>query len=616
MSSRFCCRTRLARATGDDGVALPMVLGVMLVLTAFLLSSLALVVTNMAPARADQDSKAALAAAQAGMDEYIARLNATQGQYWTKGNTDPTNPAFDADATTPGCDGGGVSVPGSGGEGARFCYRVLTASTVTASQGYIDLKVTGTSTPPAGGREVSRTLTTTLRPEGFIDFVYFTDIEVIDPSLNRARANVAGKWSYDGLVFFADPAKVEELCAQHYYPSPDTSPPRSGRAAETSWGYVKYVSGPAAPFWSADDPDAEQAAWTQRTESYTVWFDCGEIQWTGGDVVDGPLHSNDALQVNGPVRFTNPRTESSWNKADKTELWWGSGKPSNAGSDPVYAPTISIPQANTQLLKYVLPKVDSDPNTDRPGCLYTGATRITFVGNQMKVYSPNTTAAGTPSQCLDVGNSGNEQTKAIPPVIYIKPAAGTCTGVGYPRAGEDVINRRTTDYDPCRGTAFVEGKVDGQVTVSAEEDIVVTADLTLNDPLDTDIVGLVAGNFVWVYHPVEVRKSGKSKDLLANKDAVRNIEAAILSLRHSFVVQNWAEGDKLSKGSDKGSKLRVYGAIAQKFRGPVGTGNGSADPATGYLKNYVYDERLQVLQPPYFLAADNAPWRVVQVTDG
>ena len=76
MAKRFFLRVRVGRASSDQGVALPMVLGTMLVLTAFLFSSLALALKSMNPARGDQDSKAALAAVQAGIDEYISRLSA------------------------------------------------------------------------------------------------------------------------------------------------------------------------------------------------------------------------------------------------------------------------------------------------------------------------------------------------------------------------------------------------------------------------------------------------------------------------------------------------------------------------------------------------------------
>ena len=85
------------------------------------------------------------------------------------------------------------------------------------------------------------------------------------------------------------------------------------------------------------------------------------------------------------------------------------------------------------------------------------------------------------------------------------------------------------------------------------------------------------------------------------------IEAAILSLQHSFIVDNWGCGEKLTK-------LNVFGAIAQRYRGPVGTGGASA-LATGYPKNYNYDDRLKFRSPPYFLDPVAANWKVLRTNE-
>jgi hypothetical protein len=76
------------------------------------------------------------------------------------------------------------------------------------------------------------------------------------------------------------------------------------------------------------------------------------------------------------------------------------------------------------------------------------------------------------------------------------------------------------------------------------------------------------------------------------------IEAAILALTHSFVVDNFRCGNVLGK-------LNVLGAIAQKFRGAVAT-----TKPTGYTKNYVYDDRLKYRSPPFFLDPVQASWKV------
>ena len=67
------------------------------------------------------------------------------------------------------------------------------------------------------------------------------------------------------------------------------------------------------------------------------------------------------------------------------------------------------------------------------------------------------------------------------------------------------------------------------------------------------------------------------------------IDAAILAINHSFIVDNYG------CGSDLGT-LTVNGAIAQKYRGAVGTTGGN-----GYVKNYNYDDRLKYIEPPSFI---------------
>jgi Tfp pilus assembly protein PilX len=73
--SAFWRRRRLRRVL-DDGVALLTVVGSMAIITLFLLTALMVVLNNAPKSRESQDSQTAMAAAQAGMEDYIARLNA------------------------------------------------------------------------------------------------------------------------------------------------------------------------------------------------------------------------------------------------------------------------------------------------------------------------------------------------------------------------------------------------------------------------------------------------------------------------------------------------------------------------------------------------------------
>jgi hypothetical protein len=588
------CRTDEPRRHPDAGVALLTVLGTMAVVTAFLLTSLALVLGQAPVAREDQDAKAAVAAAQAGIDEYVARLTANDS-YWTVGNVDTGNPAFTA----------GRTIQGSGGKAASYRYQVLSTADQTARDGTIRLQATGTSSPGNGTTPVSRTLTATLQPKGFLRFVYFSDVEVLDPALFYSFTYV----TRNGSAYYGSGTRyryvdlgpgVRQACGQYYY---------DGRSS------ASFTASATMPItvWDTQNNTATSTTFTSGT---AAGFGCTEIQWASGDIVAGPLHSNDSLQVGGTPLFTDPVTESSWaNPPDPARRWWNSGTPSTGSTSqpgywPVYAASIAMPNANSELLKYVEPRVDDPSATPGPGCYYTGQTRIVFQGTTMKVLSPSTTTA--PARCLDVANRGSEQTKAIPPVIYVDSTAASCAygAVGYPIANE-WTGGITTDYSCSRGTAFVSGTVDGQVTVASKDDLVVTGDLLCSDgATGTDMIGLVAGNYVWVYHPV----SSGGSNLLSSASTPRNIQAALLSLRHSFIVQNWGYGAALSSSGSTSSKLTVLGSISQRYRGPVGTGN-SSGPVSGYLKNYVYDQRLRNLQPPYFLTPDATPWQVVTVTD-
>jgi hypothetical protein len=80
------------------------------------------------------------------------------------------------------------------------------------------------------------------------------------------------------------------------------------------------------------------------------------------------------------------------------------------------------------------------------------------------------------------------------------------------------------------------------------------------------------------------------------------IDAAILSLAHSFTVDNYYCGAPLGR-------LTLNGTIGQKYRGPVGRSS-AGTPINGYLKRYTYDDRLRFRSPPHFLDPVQASWRL------
>jgi hypothetical protein len=118
-------------------------------------------------------------------------------------------------------------------------------------------------------------------------------------------------------------------------------------------------------------------------------------------------------------------------------------------------------------------------------------------------------------------------------------------------------------------------------------------------PTGTAVLGLIATEYVRVYHPCS---GSNGKGSLTSPW----IYAAILATAHSWIVDNPRCGTPLGE-------LNVYGAIGQNYRGVVGTGTATS-VSTGYLKNYEYDDRLATDEPPYFLAPLKAGWKIVRET--
>ncbi len=135
---------------------------------------------------------------------------------------------------------------------------------------------------------------------------------------------------------------------------------------------------------------------------------------------------------------------------------------------------------------------------------------------------------------------------------------------------------------------FVEGEVNGQVTVGSKGYILVNGDLTCADnpatnPNSNDMIGLVAEKDVVVYN----NQTGQD----------RTIQATIMTLNTSTSSTNnfWVyDYDRYRYGD-----LHLHGGLIQNARGAVGTFGGYYGN-TGYLKDYHWDPRLQDMSPPHF----------------
>ncbi|HEY5109193.1 MAG TPA: fibronectin type III domain-containing protein, partial [Acidimicrobiales bacterium] len=182
----------------------------------------------------------------------------------------------------------------------------------------------------------------------------------------------------------------------------------------------------------------------------------------------------------------------------------------------------------------------------------------------------------------------------------------------------------------AEGDAFVKGSLSGQLAVGTANDVVITGNLKYADcsgkwiigqsgepqsfcPYSAgginDSLGLVAHNYVEVNHPVTngggsvLAPCGSASGVLcdpSNSGGGLTIDAAILAVTQSFVVNNYAAGN--GEG-----QLAIYGSLQQFARGPVGTFNGNSS-VSGYVKHYTWDPLLDFLAPPDYLVPSTNSW--------
>lgn len=556
-------RTRLRAGANEAGAALLMVIGIGLLLVLLVSTAMTFSVSGNVKAVTDENWNAALAAAYSGIEEYESRI-ADDSTYVRYGNptaafsagstlTLPTAPATNP-AFGTGASGTWSSITGSA---ATFRYEI--DNTRYAATGSVRIRSTGRV-----GLH-TRSVVASLRQKGFIDFLYFTDYEIKDPAI-------------------------------------------SGVPVVTC---VKY-------------------AWAGRPAP-TAALNCGEVAFGNGDVIDGPTHSNDTLRVcNATFNYAvttgnNPATGLRYKK--QNSFGGSCGGQNFVAGDPKYGPVVAMPATNSLMKREVRSDLPND--VPWPGCLYTGPTTIVLdSAGKMTVRSPwtvKTNIAGdpassgtTPAACGRPGTGPdqlgsrlgatvavldanlifvqNVPTVATDPNFWAAAAqpstftATTCTtgnGLNYPAAGE-YVDSIPASYGCRSGDAFVQGDLAGTMTVASENFLYVTGDIRYVNPI-RDMLGLVGQNAVWVWNPVS--RSGTSYTNLLGPN--RRIDAALLSVAHTVQVQNF------DRAGDQGS-LSIRGALAQKFRGTVGTV--LAGSTTGYSKNYDYDERFLYTAPPKFLS--------------
>ena len=490
--------------------------------------------------RSDLDKKRAYEAAKAGVNDYVFHLH-EETDYWAKcTNVKPATNAVNQVGSTA------KRRPVPGNTGATYAIELLPASNQTtykqcnpANPGPSMLESSGMlkgtfrirSTGFAGDASVS--IVATFKPATFLDYVYFTQRETLDP-VSYGYANPSSQLN-----------GANSQCSKTF---------QEGRM-------------------SAQMP---------TTGDY-----CVVISFVEDDAIKGPMHTNDAFVFCGkptlgrgpadPIEVSGPpkgwfQTKEVPNSGSSCSGGSGNIKGTYTASSPVITP----PPSNSALKSIA-------------GLKFKGQVKICLNGNNLSV-GAGKTCTETPLYSGPFPSNG---------VIYVE--SSSCSTIYSP------FTATYTAPSGC-GNAYIRGNYSGQLTLATENDIIVDGNLIHSGE---GVLGLVANNFVRVYHPyssdttsTQTGRGSCGSNGSNGPGSISNlrIDAAILAIDHSFIVDHYDCGNSLGT-------LTVNGAIAMKYRGPVGTTNGR-----GYVKDYNYDDRLRYLQPPHFIEPAESDWVVGRMT--
>jgi Tfp pilus assembly protein PilX len=547
-------RSRIAALSDESGFTMLVVLGVLTVSMGIGVAAFAAAGGDIHLSRNDQDQKRAYAAAEAGVQDYFFHLTQNNG-YW-------------ASCTLPG---GALNQMGSianrknvPNSDAAYAIELLPANGATACDpdnadatmivqsgqftNTFSIRSTGIS------RNVHRSIVATFRRRSFIDYLYFTNFETADPVFYTIATNGQptrsgpgdGTWDPNGSY-----QQWAPTCSRWW---------REGRGSLT-W--------PVSPntVWQQQD---RAGGWvTQRGT-----LGCIEMGFSSADSLDGPSHSNDDISICGAPVFGR---DSQTDPIEVSGSGWHPAVTCNGASSPVIrgvwkpdSPLIGAPPSNGGL----------EAETD-PSYLFRGETTIVLNGATMTVTNAERRLVAA---SMPLPSNG---------LIYVDGGTSGCTLLAY-----DPLDPYKAG--PACGIAYISGTYSRDLTVGADRDVVIMGDLLKSGDR---MLGLIANNFVRVYHTV---KNRDADDALRcqNDVAQQNLQiwAAILALQHSFIADNYYCGSPLGT-------VRIDGALAQMYRGQVGRGD-AFGKVTGYAKKYVYDQRLKLREPPHFLDPVQASWRI------
>jgi len=322
----------VARLRQQGGFTMVTVMGVMLVGTLFTAAAVAAADGDIFASSTDADQKKALAAAEAGVNDYQFRLDRDL-TYWSKCATPPNPSAVNQRWNGVGADPRRWrNVPGSTSKytiellpanGATSCSTTQPeTSMIDANTNTFRVRATGAAA------RAKRSVVATFKRRSFLDYVYFTDLETADPTFLAGEGGFA-TWA-------------AQRCVKWW---------RDGRGSE---------------LYTASTPDRR----------------CTEISFTDGENIKGPFHTNDEILICGDPTFgerADDQIEMSGPGVNQSGNGWRScssrsSQPNFVGALRPRSPVLQLPLSNSKL------KTIADP-----AYRFTGETTIELTGSTLKV---------------------------------------------------------------------------------------------------------------------------------------------------------------------------------------------------------------------------------------
>ena len=547
-------------------------LGVMIVTSLLLAGTFVGVDGDIQLTGKSTSQKKAYYAALAGINDYQFHLNANP-EYWTTctgaSNVAVPNTTDETYSIVP--------VPAEDQKTYSAC------STANANASMIEQtgSAAGTFRIESTGASGSETqsIVATIKHEGFLNYVYFTEFETSDP------------------VQYENPSAYTG-CAKHY------------KAREE---------------WEEEEPQKKNK------------IECNVISFGANDGVHGPIHTNDKAAICGEPVFGR----NSEDKVEFNGGWYascGGSKPDFLGTYTTEGKELRTPPTDKTLtasagytytgrteitLEANLAK-PTEPNTftvtnskgetsAKQAWPSSGVIYVNDASGTCTAYSPfgsnyttdaacgNVYVHGDYTQSLTIGSAndviidGNIETTHTAGEPSVEAPTGTAT-LGL--IAEDFVRV----YKPVKvtykghGTKGETCNTNGQGKTEEYSSTLKLCKYT-NSSAECDAPTLTATEAETELIETESKHGVKAGGAQSNPV----IDAAILAVNHEFIVDNYECGPFLGY-------LNIWGAIGQEFRGIVWESNGNGEH--GYDKDYNYDNRLHVLSPPHFINPVDSAWKV------